>query len=190
MDNYDEHSRSRPYELPADLAKAARDADAAIRPMVQVVEGGYLIMKPIEALKFSDAQGTASITAAELLRFMEPLHRVLAMDSATPVESPKRDISLKGKTGIILLRFVSFSMADLQKILCKGGRNNLSSGTHASIAGIATWLTMHFGIAGVVSTGLATAILIALAKATKGGFCKMTPAEIQKALAEASEQPQ
>lgn len=36
--------------------------------------------------------------------------------------------------------------------------------------------------------GLATAILIALAKATKGGFCKMTSAEIQKALAEASEQ--
>ncbi len=78
----------------------------------------------------------------------------------------------QGKTGIILLRFVSLSMADLQKILCKGGRNNLSSGTHASIAGIATWLTMHFAIAGVVSTGLATAILIALAKATKGGFCK------------------
>lgn len=189
MENYDEHSRSRPYELTADLVKAAHDADAAIRPMVQVVEGGYLIMKPIEALKFIDAQGTASITAAELLRFMEPLHRVLTIDSATPVENPKRDISLKGKTGIILLRFVRFSMADLQKILCKGGRNNLSSGTHASIAGIATWLTMHFGIAGVVSTGLATAILIALAKATKGGFCKMTQAEIQKALAEASEQP-
>jgi hypothetical protein len=48
---------------------------------------------------------------------------------------------------------------------------------------------MHFGIAGVVSTGLATAILIAIAKATKGGFCRMTPAEIQKALGEASEQP-
>jgi len=189
MDNYDEHSRSRPYELPADLAEAARESDAAIRPIVQVVEGGYLIMKPIEVLKFNDAQGPASISAAELLRFMEPLHLVLAMDSAKPVERPKRDITLKGKTGIILLRFVSFSLADLQKILCKGGRNNLSSGTHASIAGLATWLTMHFGIAGVVSTGLATAILIAIAKATKGGFCRMTPAEIQKALAEASEQP-
>lgn len=42
MDNYDGHSKSRPYELPADLAKAARDADAAIRPMVQAVEGGWL----------------------------------------------------------------------------------------------------------------------------------------------------
>lgn len=81
------------------------------------------------------------------------------------------------------------SLADLQKLICKGGRNSLSIGTQGTIAGLAAWLTTHLGIGGVVSTSLATAILITIAKTTKGGFCKMTPAEIAKALAEAANKP-
>lgn len=52
MDNYEEHSRFQPYEIPSELAKAAREADSQLRPMVQVVRDGYLAQNPIEVLKF------------------------------------------------------------------------------------------------------------------------------------------
>jgi hypothetical protein len=190
MDNYEEQSRFKPYEIPPELSKAAREADALLRPMVQAVEGGYLIQRSIEVLKFQDAHGMASLSAADLLRFMEPLHLVIAMDSAKPIDRPKRDISLTGKTGIILLRFVKLSFVELQKIICKGSKTSLSDNTHAAIIGIAGWIAGHLGIAGNLATALATGMFITVAKATKGGFCKMTPAEIEKALAEAANKPQ
>ena len=179
MDNYKERFGIPLYELPPDLVKAAREADALLRPMVQVVDHGYLVMKPMEVLKFRDAQGTASLSAGELLRFMEPLHRIIAMDSAYPVEQRKRDISLTGKTGIILLRFIKLSLTELQKTICKNSKTELGTNTHAAIVGIAAWIAGHLGITGNIATVLATGILITLVKATKGGFCRMTPTEIE-----------
>jgi len=190
MDDYKEPFNSQGYEIPRELAKAAREADELLRPMVQVIEGGYLVMKPIEVLKFHDAQGMATLSAAELLRFMEPLHLIIAMDSAEPTSQPKRDISLTGKAGIILLRFTKLSLTELQKIICKGSKTELGTSTHAAIVGIAAWIAGHLGLAGNIATALATGIFITLAKATKGGFCRMTPAEIEKALAQASERRQ
>jgi len=182
MDNFD----TLQYKLPPELLRAAREADDVIRKAVEHVEGQYLVHRQIEILRIEDAQGTAKVSASELLRFISPLTRSIALDSADKRPTPQREISLSGAVGINILRFVEQFFDQLRDIICKGRKDTLSTTSHSAIAALAVWLSSHAGIEAHLATAVATAILIAILTATKGAFCKMTAPEAKKTLATAS----
>jgi len=174
------------YKLPPELLRAAKEADDVIRKAVEHVEGAYLVHRQIEILRIEDAQGFAKVSASELLRFISPLTRSIALDSADNRPMPQRGISLSGAVGRNILRFVEQFFDQLRDIICKGRKDTLSTTSHSAIAALALWLSSHAGIEAHLATAVATAILIAILTATKGAFCKMTAPEAKKALAKAS----
>jgi hypothetical protein len=181
MENFD----TLHYKLTPELLRAAREADDVIREAVEQVQGSYLVHRQIEMLRIQDAQGTATVSASDLLRFISPLTRSIALDSADNKPRPQRGISLSGAVGRNILRFVDQFFDQLRDIICKGRKDTLSTTSHSAIAALAVWLSSHAGIEAHLATAVATAILIAILTATKGAFCKMTAPEAKRAIAKA-----
>lgn len=82
------------------------------------------------------------------------------------------------------VQFIKQLLAELRDIICKPQkkRNELSAETHAVIASIAAVIVQRFHIDAATAAAVAVLILLALARATKRAFCKMTDEEVLNAL--------
>jgi|GEM_PF-6059625 len=78
--------------------------------------------------------------------------------------------------------FAIVFLVNIRKIVCPRAKNMpvLSAATIGIVGSLAIWLVRHFGITSEVAETFASALLIMIARATKGTFCDMT-AEMAKA---------
>lgn len=84
-------------------------------------------------------------------------------------------------------RFILLFLSELRMLICKNtkaGRSTAKSQTTTEgiATGMAAWIATKFGVSDPVALGIAAAVLLSILYATKGAFCKMTDAEVEKSL--------
>jgi hypothetical protein len=78
------------------------------------------------------------------------------------------------------IEFIKLILANLRKAICGGTKAK----SDATLAALAAMIVSQFHISISAATGLAVMCLMALGRATKDAFCKMTDSEVLAALAE------
>ena len=83
--------------------------------------------------------------------------------------------------------FLKYFFKEVYEIICiEQQAKEISQASDISMKGIATslaaWMVSALGFTGPLAIGLATAVLLILAKATKGAFCQMSHEQIQTSL--------
>ena len=83
------------------------------------------------------------------------------------------------------VQFIRQILAELRKIICgpKSTPSKLGASSQAVIAAIAAAIAQRFHVESVTATGMAVLVLLALGRATKSAFCKMTDSEVLASLA-------
>lgn len=149
------------------MASKDQDSKYFIRSLSDLRDD-KLLYPPIEVLGF----------AAEKLLSQVPSRR-LAIDLSSP--APKMSPAARWGVGLI-----KAFLTELREILCgpKSKWNKLDEKTTGSLASVAAMIGSYFGLPGALASGIATWILIALARAAKKSICEMTDEEVLKALAD------
>jgi hypothetical protein len=175
MDNYENLLNDPTYKLPPDLQQLAAEVELRLRDSIDVVEGRILIRRQIPILHFVTAHGDVVLNSSDIVKFLEPLVRSKAFDSAegAPRRKPPQ-ISFTSESAKKILTFIELNFYELRAIVCKKNKKALSAKTTVGVAGLTHWLFQHFGVHEEFAKSTATAILVALLTATKGAFCKMT----------------
>ena len=176
------------YTLPAELLQDVREAEGTLRKSVEHVEGRYLVYRQTPILEVAGRDGRVEITGADLLQFLEPLVRSVALDSAEGRGRPPRKVaSLKSAAGRKILEFIKLEFEELRALICKDNKKKfpLSVKTTVAIAGLTHWAVDHVGVKEEFAKSIATSIIVAILTATKGAFCKMTAKEAKAALEQA-----
>lgn len=189
MANHENISDDPPYALPSELLQEVREAEADLRKSVQHIEGRYLVYRQTPILEFPAGAGRVEITGADLLQFLQPLVKSIALDSAEGRGKPPRKIaSLKSVVARKILDFIMLEFEELRALICKDNKKKfpLSAKTTVAIAGLTHWAVDHMGVKEEFAKSIATSILVAVLTATKGAFCKMTAKEAMEALERAS----
>jgi hypothetical protein len=179
----------RPYTVPKDLLDEAKRTAYEFGHQLEYVESKYLVLRKFR-VGLSDE--SSDITSIELLDFLKQAGRSqnYVNDSAPDPTKPTRppvvttppEISLQNKVGKVLLDFVLRFYEQIRDLICKG-RKVPGATTHTVIVALAVWLSQHAGINQPAVTALATAIMMAVATATKGAFCEMTAEAAKQAIA-------
>jgi hypothetical protein len=186
MNDADDENR---YTIPIELAAAAREAERQITKASQAVESGFLVQKNIVVLRvsWSERSNDLEITTNDLLATLD-VEKGRAFDSAearhkpsSPPEYPKPDS--ERPIAINISRFVELFYDEIVSIICKGDKKNLGTTTHSALVALAAWLATHLSVNAVLATPVATAILIAITRATKGAFCKMAAEDAKRLIA-------
>jgi hypothetical protein len=82
--------------------------------------------------------------------------------------------------------FIKTILKELRDLLCGKGKKPkaLSANSHALLSALAALIAKKLGVADSTAIALAVLVLVALGRATKNAFCKMTKKEVLMALAE------
>jgi len=82
------------------------------------------------------------------------------------------------------LQFIRQILAELREIICgpKSKRSKLGANSQAILSAIAAAIVAKFHVTSVTATGLSVLVFLALGRATKSAFCKMTDSEVLAAL--------
>ncbi|WP_085904574.1 hypothetical protein [Kiloniella majae] len=86
-------------------------------------------------------------------------------------------------------RFVFLFLSEIRSAICRDEKKvKISKESNVTFTGaitaLASWVCHKFGISGPTAIGISTAVLLTIAYATQGAFCKMTDEEVKKAFDE------
>jgi hypothetical protein len=132
----------------------------------------------------ADGSHDFDITTNDLLATLG-VEKAQAFDSAegrkkpsSPPEYPKPDS--ERRIALNLSRFIDLFYDEIVSIICKGNKKQLGMTTHSALVALAAWLAGHLSVSAMLSTPVATAILIAITRATKGAFCRMAAEDAKR----------
>lgn len=166
------------YQLPRELLDEVRKGERYLRDVSEQVQQGYLTQRTFPVLRAVNPAGGADVEIenTDLLNFLSPLVRVRAIDSAEGRPHPKRTVPFKTKAGRIIVAFIKLFFDEIRKRICGNRKANFAVGPAMALAltSLAHWLAGHFRLADELSRVTASAILVAIASATKGAFCRLT----------------
>jgi hypothetical protein len=164
------------YAIPGELLHEARDAERLLREKSQRVEGRYLTLRTFPVLQFNEKGSRGQISNRDLMEFLSPPARQRAFDSAAPAHVPVSDVPFKSRAGRVIVHFIELFFEEIRRKICKSNKTNFSVGAHmaAALTALAHWLADRFGIASELAKVSASAVLIAIATASKGAFCRLT----------------
>jgi hypothetical protein len=189
MANHENVSDDHPYALPSELLQEVREAETNLRKSVQHVEGRYLVYRQMPILEFVGAAGRVEIMGGDLLQFLEPLVRSVALDSAEAQGRPPRRIaSLESPAAKKIREFIRANFEKIRSLICsKEEKSEWLTATKAAtttqaIAQLAAWIAAHCHMEIGSAKIFATSILVFIFSAAKGKFCKMTAKEAKTAL--------
>src|SRR5580704_2163876 len=171
---------NEPYELPSELIYQARESWRWLRERSDEVVGNFLERKEFPVLyEINPASPNMPrwyINNTDLLDFLAPVTQSSAVDSAESRQKITKSISFKTKAGVVILQFIRLFFDEIRKLICKSNKTNFSVGKEMALAltSLAHWLAAHFGIVEELAKVTASAVLVAIASATKGAFCRLT----------------
>jgi hypothetical protein len=168
------------YEIPGELWREARDAEGALRKSLEQVSGGFLTVRHVPIARLRD--GT-ELTAHSFQQFLEPLSRGTALDAERgPVVS--RQSQARMVVGKLIIKFVIEFFELIRKWVCKDGKKTfpLSHKATFGITSIAHEMAQYFGVHAEVGKAMAASVMLLLAWAFKGAFCRVTADEAMKEL--------
>jgi hypothetical protein len=183
------NGEEQPYRLPRDLLTLVRQSESELRKSVQRTEGKYLVYRSVPLISFAGEAGRMEITSADLLHFLEPLTRAVALDSVDAEGLPPQRIApLRGTSAKKLGAFARGHFQKLRQIICgsetkeKWLTDTKTVALAELITALSAWLTQHFHMDAGYAKILATAILAYILSAARGKFCKMTDVEAKAAI--------
>ncbi len=93
------------------------------------------------------------------------------------------------KLGSHIKQFTIHFCKEIRECICNDDKQekiykNSDVSISASITALSVWVTKELGLEEPIAVGLVTSVLIIVATATKGAFCKMTEKEVEEALNE------
>lgn len=168
------------YEIPDELWREAREAEAALRKSLYQVSDKYLTVRHVSVTRLRD--GT-DITAHNFQQFLEPLSRGVALDTERGPILPRQS-AIQSVAGKLIVRFVIEFFDLIRNWICKDGKKNFPL-THKATFGItsvAHQMASHFGVHAEVGKAMAASVMVLLAWAFKGAFCRVTADEAMKEL--------
>lgn len=167
--------------MPDEFLREARESGRWLRQRSDRVEGGYFVRDEfsiLNAIDHADPTGATrvQIKNTDLLNFLSPVTEARAFDSADSRRVVIQKISLKTKAAQVVLQFIKLFFDEIRKRICKTNKVNFSVGKEMALAltSLAHWLAAHFGIVHELAKVTASAVLVAIASATKGAFCRLT----------------
>ena len=127
-------------------------------------------------LKFNEGGARREISNRDLMDFLSPVVRQMTFDSAEHVRVPASAAPFKSRAGRVIVHFIELFFDEIRKKICKANKTNFSVGAQmaAALTALAHWVADHFGIASELAKVSASAVLIVIATATKGAFCRLT----------------
>lgn len=172
------HEDDEPYSLSPELLKIAKEAHAQLQKSLEYVDHGMLLHRRVLAVQFKTVEGDKiNLYGDDLLAFLQPVVKSRTLDSATQQPAPQTQrISFTAASGQKIVSLIRTYFYQLREIICKTYKKNFPLSHHSTlaIAGLTHWLLQQFGMQDELAKSTASAILVALAAATKGTFCKMT----------------
>jgi len=168
------------YEIPDELRREARDAEAVLRKSLTQVSGKFLTVRHVPIARLRD--GT-EVTAHNFLQFLEPLTRATALDTERGPILPSQSVA-RLVVGRLIIRFVIEFFDLIRKWVCKNGKKNfpLSHKATFGITSLAHEMASHFGVHAEVGKAMAASVMLLLLWAFKGAFCRVTASEAMKEL--------
>ena len=170
----------RPSILPRELVGAAVESQAALRKVVEHVDGGYLVVRNVPLI-------AGEISATDLYWFLSPVARHGTFDSIEGRPQAAAGVSLHSPAGTVIAAFIRRFFKRIRDAIC-GPKKSTALGVSAvgAAASLARFIAEHFGLQEEMAKAVATSVLVAILVATKGAFCDVTEEKALKAILEAA----
>src|ERR1700730_6644053 len=127
----------RPYALPRELVSAAVESQAALRKVVEHVDGGYLVVRTVLLI-------AGEISATDLYWFLSPIARHRAFDSMEGRPQAAAGVSLHSPAGKVIAAFIRKFFERIRDAIC-GPKKSTALGVSAmgAAASLARFIVEH-----------------------------------------------